>query len=140
MSNVPETLLYTSTHEWVEVLSDGTARIGITDHAQELLGDMVYVETPEVGDDVKAGEECAVVESVKAASDVYSPISGVVVAVNENLTDNPGLVNGDPYSDGWIMRVKIADESELEELLDAESYAEVAEEDAIQLAVPPRQR
>ncbi|MDZ4263473.1 MAG: glycine cleavage system protein GcvH [Pseudomonadota bacterium] len=129
MSNIPDTLLYTSSHEWVEVLSDGTARIGITDHAQELLGDMVYVEVPEVGDEVKSGEECAVVESVKAASDVYSPISGVVVAVNENLAENPGLVNGDPYSDGWIMRIKIADEGELEELFDAESYQDVINED-----------
>lgn len=129
MSNIPEILLYTSSHEWVEVLSDGTARVGITDHAQELLGDMVYVEVPEVGDEVKAGEECAVVESVKAASDVYSPISGVIIAVNEHLADNPSLVNSDPYADGWIMRVKLSDESELEELLDAESYAEVAAED-----------
>ncbi len=129
MSNIPDTLLYTSSHEWVEVLSDGTARVGITDHAQELLGDMVYVEVPEVGDEVKSGEECAVVESVKAASDVYSPISGVVVAVNENLAENPGLVNGDPYSDGWIMRIKIADEGELEELFDAESYQDVINED-----------
>ncbi len=129
MSNIPDTLLYTSSHEWVEVLSDGTARVGITDHAQELLGDMVYVEVPEVGDEVKSGEECAVVESVKAASDVYSPISGVVVAVNENLAENPGLVNGDPYSDGWIMRIKIADEGELEELFDAESYQDVIDED-----------
>ncbi len=129
MSNIPDTLLYTSSHEWVEVLSDGTARIGITDHAQELLGDMVYVEVPEVGDEVKSGEECAVVESVKAASDVYSPISGVVVAVNETLAENPGLVNGDPYSDGWIMRIKIADQGELEELFDAESYQDVIDEE-----------
>jgi glycine cleavage system H protein len=129
MSDIPANLKYTKSHEWVDVTDDGTVRVGITDHAQELLGDMVFVEVPEVDSEVKVGEECAVVESVKAASDVYSPVSGVVIAVNEELADSPDLVNRDCYGDGWIMQVKPADTAELDELLSAEDYAEVAAED-----------
>lgn len=130
MSDIPSNLKYAKTHEWVENLGDGSIRIGVTDHAQSQLGDMVFVDLPEVGEQVKAGEECAVVESVKAASDAYSPVTGEVVAVNENLEDSPELVNSDCYGDGWIMQIKLADESELAELLDAEAYtAQVAEED-----------
>jgi glycine cleavage system H protein len=129
MSEIPANLKYTRSHEWVEVLNDGTVKVGISDHAQELLGDMVFVELPEVGAAVSVGEECAVVESVKAASDVYSPVTGEVVAINEELADSPDLVNHHPYGDGWIMQVKLSEEGELDELLDAEAYGEVVAED-----------
>lgn len=130
MSDIPANLKYSKSHEWVEVLGDGTVKIGITDHAQELLGDMVFVEAPEVGAAVSVGEECAVVESVKAASDVYSPVTGEVVAVNEELADTPDLVNNHPYGDGWIMQVKLTEEGELDELMDADAYGElIAEEE-----------
>ncbi len=130
MSDIPANLKYSKSHEWVEVQGDGTVKIGITDHAQELLGDMVFVEVPEVGAAVSVGEECAVVESVKAASDVYSPVTGEVVAVNEELADSPDLVNHHPYGDGWIMQVKLSEEGELDELMDADAYTElVSEED-----------
>ncbi len=130
MSDVPANLKYSKSHEWVEVLDDGTVKVGITDHAQELLGDMVFVEVPEVGAAVSVGEECAVVESVKAASDVYSPVTGEVIAVNEDLADTPDLVNNHPYGDGWIMQIKLTEEGELDELLDADAYTELcAEED-----------
>ena len=124
MSEIPSDLKFTSTHEWLEDEGDGTVRVGITDHAQSLLGDMVYVELPEIGRTVAAGEECAVVESVKAASDVYSPISGEVVEVNELLTEGPDLVNKDPYGEGWIFRIQIAEGEDLSGLLDADAYAE----------------
>jgi len=127
MSEIPSGLKYTKTHEWVEELHDGTVRVGITDHAQELLGDMVFVELPEVGGEVQAGQECAVVESVKAASDVYSPVDGEVVAVNEQLADNPELINQDPYGEGWIMQVRLADDAELGELMGADEYAAMVE-------------
>ncbi len=130
MADIPSHMKFLKSHEWVEVLDDGTARVGITDHAQELLGDMVYVELPEVGQALSTGEECAVVESVKAASDVYSPLSGEVVEVNEELADTPDLVNHHPYGDGWLFRIKIEESAELDELLDADAYAEfIAEED-----------
>jgi len=105
MSELPGDLLYTSEHEWLRREEDGTVTVGITDHAQGALGDLVYVELPEVGQEVEAGGEMAVVESVKAASDVYAPISGEVVAVNESLADDPEQVNADPYGDGWIVRI-----------------------------------
>ena len=130
MSEIPAGLKYTKSHEWVEELSDGTVRVGITDHAQELLGDMVYVELPEVGAEVHAGQECAVVEAVKAASDVYSPVSGEVVAVNEQLADTPELVNQDPYGDGWIMQVRLSNDQELGELMSADDYAAMVEAEA----------
>ncbi len=127
MSNIPGELKYLSSHEWVRVEADGTATIGITDHAQDLLGDVVFVELPEVGSELNAGEEAGVVESVKAASDIYSPISGEVIAINEGLEESPDLVNSEPYDEGWFFKVKLADQSELETLLDAEAYANVCE-------------
>ncbi len=130
MSNIPSELKYTKSHEWVRVEGDGTATVGISDHAQTLLGDMVFIELPEPGTALEAGEECAVVESVKAASDVYTPLSGKVMAANELLEDAPETVNTDVYNDGWLFRIRLEDEAELKELLDAEAYAElVAEED-----------
>jgi glycine cleavage system H protein len=108
MSNVPADLSYTKSHEWVRTLADGTVEIGITDHAQHALGDLVFVEVPEAGRTLAAGEACAVVESVKAASDVYAPLGGVVTAGNPKLADAPETVNSDPYGDGWLMRLKPA--------------------------------
>lgn len=128
MSSTPEDLKYAESHEWISVSHDGTATVGITFHAQELLGDIVHVELPEVGADFAAAEEAAVVESVKAASDVYAPVSGEVIAVNEALEDNPELVNSDPYGDGWFFRVRVADEAELEKLLSAADYAAQCED------------
>lgn len=122
MSNVPSDLRYTATHEWAQREDDGLVRVGITEHAQDLLGDMVFVELPELEAEVKSASEAAVVESVKAASDVYSPISGEVVAINEALIDNPALVNTNPYGDGWLFTIKPADEGEFDELLDADAY------------------
>ncbi|MDX1452969.1 MAG: glycine cleavage system protein GcvH [Oleiphilaceae bacterium] len=130
MSNVPGELKYLSSHEWARLEEDGTTvTVGITDHAQDLLGDVVFVELPEVDSEIAAGEEAGVVESVKAASDIFSPVSGVIIAVNENLEDAPELVNNEPYEDGWFFKVKISDADELNELLDAEAYAEVCEAD-----------
>ncbi|MDH5191354.1 MAG: glycine cleavage system protein GcvH [Gammaproteobacteria bacterium] len=129
MSNVPADLKYTKSHEWIQDLGDGTVNIGITDHAQTLLGDLVFVELPEVDSEVSAGDECAVVESVKAASDVYSPLSGTVIAVNEVLADTPETINQDAYGDGWLIKLKLSDANELTDLLDANAYEEVAAED-----------
>lgn len=129
MSNVPQELKYTKSHEWVLVGDDGQVTVGITDHAQELLGDMVFVELPEMDSHVDAGDECAVVESVKAASDVYSPVSGSIVAINESLADAPELINEDPYGDGWMFRLQVSDADELDALLDAAAYEEVEAED-----------
>jgi len=128
MSNdVPNELSYTKSHEWVRANEEGIATIGITDHAQEMLGDLVFVELPEVGTELGVGSECAVVESVKAASDVYSPVSGEVVEVNEALADAPETINQDAYEDGWIFRVRLGNPAELKGLMDADSYAEHAE-------------
>lgn len=130
MSNTPTDLRYTKSHEWVRDEGDGSATIGITDHAQEMLGDLVFVDLPDVGDAVEAGAECAVVESVKAASDIYSPLSGEVVAVNEALDDAPETINEDAFGEGWIYRLKLSDAAELDGLLDAAGYdVVVAEED-----------
>ncbi|GLS25321.1 glycine cleavage system protein GcvH [Marinibactrum halimedae] len=129
MSELRSELKYLPSHEWVRVEEDGTVTIGITDHAQESLGDVVYVETPEVGSNVSAGEEAGVVESVKAASDIYSPITGEVVAVNEALEDAPETVNGSPYDDGWFFRVKPEDLSELDGALDMDGYKAAIEEE-----------
>ena len=131
MSNVPEDLKYTREHEWVRDEGEGIVAVGITDHAQELLGDLVFVELPEVGAALTAGSECAVVESVKAASDVYSPLDGEVAEVNEVLGDTPETINEDPYGAGWIFKLRVADAESLGLLLDASGYAEVvaAEED-----------
>ncbi|MGQ8364751.1 glycine cleavage system protein GcvH [Glaciecola sp. 1036] len=129
MSNIPQELRYANTHEWIRSEGDGVFTIGITEHAQELLGDMVFLDLPDVGDAVTTGDDCAVAESVKAASDIYAPISGEVIAVNEDLEDSPELVNSDPYGDGWLFKIKADDAEEVEGLLDAEGYAGVIEED-----------
>jgi len=123
-SIIPTDLRYAETHEWVRANDDGTVTVGITDHAQHLLGDLVFVEIPEVGRVVNAAESCAVVESVKAASDVYSPLDGVIVDVNEALADSPELINQDPYGEGWIYRIKTS--ATLEGLLDADAYEAIA--------------
>lgn len=127
MSDIPKELRYTKSHEWVRVMEDGHLEVGITDHAQEMMGDMVFVELPEVGSAVNAGEDCAVVESVKAASDVYAPVSGDIVEINDSLSDNPETVNKQPYQDGWMFRMRPADDSEVDGLLDAQTYEEVVE-------------
>lgn len=122
MSNLPEDLKYTSSHEWVRTNSDGTITVGITDHAQELLGDLVFVELPEEGAVMSAGEQCTVVESVKAASDVYIPVDGEVIAINEALEGEPELVNSDPFDGGWLFKLQPSDASQLEKLFDADAY------------------
>ncbi|MDL4912865.1 MAG: glycine cleavage system protein GcvH [Enterobacterales bacterium endosymbiont of Blomia tropicalis] len=122
MSNVPNELKYRESHEWVRKNADGSYTVGITEHAQELLGDMVFVDLPDVGATFAAGEECAVAESVKAASDIYAPVSGEIVAVNEALGDSPETVNNDPYQEGWLFQIKASDESEFDSLLDADAY------------------
>jgi glycine cleavage system H protein len=128
VSELPAELKYASSHEWARLESDGTIVIGITDHAQEALGDVVYVELPEVGASIDAGAEVAVVESVKAASDIYAPVTGEVVEINPVLEDEPETVNSSPYSDGWFFRVKPADSSELEDMLDADGYQSAIDE------------
>ena len=122
MSTVPAELKYSKSHEWVRRERDGSVTVGITDHAQDLLGDMVFVELPEPGKELQAGQECAVVESVKAASDVYSPIAGEVLTINEAIADSPELVNKDPYGEGWMMRIQPAAASDEDALLDADAY------------------
>jgi glycine cleavage system H protein len=124
MSNVPGDLRYTRSHEWVRTLPDGSVEIGISDHAQAALGDLVFVEVPETGRQVASGDAFAVVESVKAASDVYSPLAGEVLAGNDALASQPELVNQDPYGQGWIVRLKPASMADVEALLDATRYAE----------------
>lgn len=128
MSNVPADLKYASSHEWVRSEGNGIYTVGITEHAQELLGDMVFVDLPEVGREVAAGEDCAVAESVKAASDIYSPISGEIVAVNGELEGSPELVNSEPYGAGFLFQIKASDDAELANLLDAEAYSASIEE------------
>ncbi len=130
MSNHPPELKYAKSHEWARVEEDGSITIGITEHAQEALGDVVYVEVPGVGDTLAGGDQAGVVESVKAASDIYSPVTGEVIAVNESLEEEPELVNSDPYNDGWFFRLMPQDMSELDAMLSAEDYASAcAEED-----------
>jgi len=124
MSNIPSELKYTASHEWARLDEDGTVTVGITDHAQGLLGDVVFIELPEVEAEIEAGAEAGVIESVKAASDIYVPISGTIIAVNEDLVEKPELVNSDPYGEGWMFRVQPLDEEDLNELLDADGYAE----------------
>ncbi|MFD1245440.1 glycine cleavage system protein GcvH [Paralysiella testudinis] len=123
MSNIPAELKYVSSHEWLRTEADGTITVGITEHAQELLGDIVFVELPEVGTTLSADEQAGVVESVKAASDVYAPIEGEIVAVNQALVDAPETANSDPYGDGWFFRIKPANAADLDGLLSAEQYA-----------------
>jgi glycine cleavage system H protein len=126
--NVPDDLQYTRTHEWIRDLGNGQVEIGITDHAQQALGDLVFVEVPQVGRALKAGEACAVVESVKAASDVYSPVSGTVAARNDALSDKPELLNSDPYGQGWLMRVARSSAPADGPFLKAAEYAQFVKE------------
>lgn len=121
MSEIPTELRYLSSHEWVRV-EDGVATVGITAHAQEAMGDLVYVETPEVGTTLAAGDEACVVESVKAASDIYTPVSGEVIEINDALEDAPETVNSDPYGAGWMFKIQVADDAELENTLTADEY------------------
>lgn len=127
MSNFPDDLKYATSHEWVRMDDNGIATIGISDHAQDALGDIVFVELPEPGSTVNAKDEVAVVESVKAASDVYSPVSGEVSEVNDALLDAPETVNSSPYENGWFYKLKLGDEAELDELMDAEAYSDHCE-------------
>ncbi len=129
-SRVPKDLKYTNSHEWVREEQDGTITVGITDHAQDLLGDIVYVELPEKQKKLNTGEGCAVVESVKAAADVYAPLGGEVIASNEALSSQPELMNIDPYGDGWLCRIKIADKTGLAALLSAEGYLKSISEES----------
>jgi len=130
MSNVPANLKYASSHEWVLDNGDGTVTVGISDHAQEQLGDVVFVELPEVGREVEAGEEFSVVESVKAASDIYSPVSGEVVEANEALEDSPETINEEAFEGGWIAKIKLAEGTDLSGLMDATAYeAKIAEDE-----------
>ncbi|MDG0979745.1 MAG: glycine cleavage system protein GcvH [Halieaceae bacterium] len=122
MSQSPAELRYVSSHEWVRVEDDGTATIGITNHAQEALGDVVFVELPELGAQLGAGDEAGVVESVKAASDIYAPLGGEIIAINENLEDSPEVINEDPYGDGWFFKMRLDDASSVNDLLTAEQY------------------
>lgn len=127
MSDIPSDLKYVASHEWIRVEGDGIVTVGITDHAQELLGDVVFIELPEVGAELDNGDDAGVVESVKAASDIYAPLSGEIVAVNELLVDAPETVNTDFYGDGWFFKIKLSDTSELDDLLDADGYAALCE-------------
>ena len=123
MSNIPAELKYVSSHEWLRTEADGTVTVGITEHAQELLGDIVFIELPEVGTELAADEQAGVVESVKAASDVYAPITGEIVAVNDALVSAPEIANSDPYGDGWFFKIKPANTADWDGLLSAEQYA-----------------
>lgn len=124
MNKFPEELKYVTSHEWVSIDDDGIATVGISDHAQDALGDIVFVELPEVGTEVSVKDEVAVVESVKAASDIYSPLSGEIIDINESLLDSPEVVNASPYENGWFYKIKPKHETELDDLMDAEAYAE----------------
>ncbi len=127
MNAYPKDLRYTSTHEWVREELDQTVTVGITDHAQHLLGDLVFVELPKLNKETRPGEEVAVVESVKTAADVYSPVSGTVIAINEQLQQQPGAVNSDPYGAGWLFRLKISNQDEIKQLLSAQKYQQTLE-------------
>ena len=130
MNDIPGDLKFLKSHEWARMEDDGTVTVGISDHAQGQLGDLVYVELPSLGDTVDAGNACAVVESVKAASDVYSPVSGSIIKVNEALADKPETINEDAFGDGWIFRVKPTNPAEMDELLTPDDYAEQIEDDS----------
>jgi glycine cleavage system H protein len=129
MSNIPSDRKYAVTHEWAQIDSSGVVTVGITDHAQDALGDVVFVELPEIGAHVDAGEEAGVVESVKAASDIYAPVSGEVIEVNAALEDSPELVNSDPYHEGWFFRLRADEPGDIDGLLDAAGYQESLDED-----------
>ncbi|WP_323842180.1 MULTISPECIES: glycine cleavage system protein GcvH [unclassified Moraxella] len=124
MSNIPADLKYVASHEWLKLEADGTITVGITDHAQDLLGDVVFVELPEVDAEVEADQEIAVVESVKAASDVYAPIAGTIIEINEELVDAPELANEDPYGKAWFFKIKPANPSDYDSLMSADEYEE----------------
>lgn len=125
--NIPDDLRYSETHTWAELQEDGLVKVGITDYAQEELGDIVFVELPEVERLYASGEECAVIESVKSASDIYCPLTGEVVLINNELEDSPEIINADPYGDGWIFQISPNDIAELDELIDANAYNEIIE-------------
>ncbi|KGO98009.1 glycine cleavage system protein GcvH [Novilysobacter defluvii] len=129
MSEIPGDLKFMKSHEWVRVEGDGKVTVGISDHAQGQLGDLVYVELPEPGDHFDAGAAIAVVESVKAASDIYAPVAGTVVSVNEALTDTPETVNEDAFGEGWLFTLEVDDADQLNELMDADAYARMVEAD-----------
>ena len=129
MSNIPDDLKYASTHEWIRVNEDGVATVGISDHAQDALGDIVFVDLPEPGAIVNAKDEIAVVESVKAASDLYSPVSGEIIEVNGVLAEAPETVNSGPYENGWFLKMTISDKAELDELMDADAYSDHCDEE-----------
>lgn len=124
MSDIRPELRYAASHEWVRLEDDGTAYVGISDHAQDAMGDLVFVELPEIGQQLEASDDAGVVESVKAASDIYAPVAGEIVAINEALEDTPELVNQDPYGDGWLFRIRVSDKADLDELLSAGEYQE----------------
>jgi glycine cleavage system H protein len=130
MSSTPDDLKYTKDHEWVRDNGDGTVTVGITDHAQESLGDLVFIELPEVGRQVESAEACAVVESVKAASDIYSPADGEVTEINDGLGDAPESINEDPYGEGWIYKLRLSDPAQVAGLLDAAGYEALVAEEA----------
>ncbi|WP_313337986.1 glycine cleavage system protein GcvH [Stutzerimonas nitrititolerans] len=129
MSDLPSDLRYASSHEWARLEADGSVSVGISDHAQQALGDVVYVELPEVGQQLQAGQQAGVVESVKAASDIYAPVSGEIIAVNEQLADTPELVNNEPYG-SWFFRLQPSDPAELDKLLSADAYKAVCDAEA----------
>jgi glycine cleavage system H protein len=128
MAYIPDELRYTNSHEWVQLMDDGTVRVGITDFAQEQLGDIVHVEPPTIGQRFIAGTECAAIESVKSASDLYCPLAGEIVEFNEQLADSAGTINEDPYGEGWIFRIKPESASEIDDLLDSEAYEELLQD------------
>ncbi len=130
MSDIPQELKYTASHEWVRKEQDGSLTIGITEHAQGLLGDMVFVELPDIGDEFEAEQDCAVVESVKAASDIYCPIEGEVIAVNEELAESPEQINVNAYHEGWIFRIKPLNDSKFDDLMTPDEYAELVESES----------
>ncbi|MEC6817043.1 glycine cleavage system protein GcvH [Photobacterium toruni] len=129
MSDVPSELKYTHTHEWLRDEGDGIYTVGISDHAQALLGDMVFIDLPDSGDAVDGGEECAIIESVKSASDIYAPCTGTIITINDDLDTTPELVNNDPYGDGWLFQIRIDVEADIDELLDAEDYLAIIADD-----------
>ena len=129
MSNIPVELKFANTHEWVKMEDDGSVTIGITDHAQDLLGDIVFVELPEIDTVISAKDEVSVVESVKAASDIYAPLSGEIIEINSALLESPEMINSSPYEEGWLFKLQPSDEAELDDLMDAEAYSERCEEE-----------
>lgn len=130
MTDIPANLKYSQSHEWIRSENNQTVILGITEHAQHLLGDLVFIELPQLKQAIKVGEEIGVLESVKAASDLYTPISGEIVAINEKLQDSPELINTDPYGEGWLVKIKLNKQSNLDGLLDAQAYTKLIAEEA----------